>query len=71
MSRKKLRASVRYNHEEKTWECRLFRDGMWHFSKSWPVHEIDESGFGYVHDSILVEIAHMQDIGYEVEVKVW
>lgn len=65
-----MKARIRWDKTDNTWVLELWDKTEWVFSKVWKVIVGDEAHTGdYVHDSILCEIAHLQYIGYKVEVK--
>ena len=64
------RALIGWNDSQKRWVLSLWDDVRreWSFSRSWPLRDMDpETGFGWVNDSILEEIARLQDRGYTVK----
>lgn len=71
--KEKRMAWINWSREENKWILRLLIDGEWSFSKSWGVrsdgyNSITGESCDWVHDSIVCEIAHLQDLGYEVSV---
>lgn len=74
MSKKEKRdAWINWSKDENKWILRLWIDDEWQFSKSWGVeHKGNDETYGnpidFVSDSILCEIAHLQEIGYDVKV---
>ena len=73
MQREKRSAWINWNRTECRWVLRLWIDGEWAFSKSWGTRRdkedpISGESYEWVHDSIVCEIAHLQDLGYEVKV---
>ena len=75
MAKEKRMAWINWSREKQAWVLRLWIDNEWAFSKSWRVMKIGEGeltgdSVDYVHDSIICEIAHLQDLGYEVKVTV-
>ena len=68
----KKQAWINWSREQEAWVLRLWIDDEWAFSKSWSVRNYGEDGDGtevdFVRDNILCEIAHLQDLGYEVKV---
>lgn len=71
MAKEKKMAWFNWSRKDSAWVERLWIDEEWTFSKSFKVRDIDqESDNGWVHDSIMCEIAHLQDLGYEVKVTV-
>lgn len=65
-------ALVSWNQKEHMWELLLRTKGEddWTWSKGWKVKDEDfRSGYAWVFDSILCEIAHLQDMGWKVTVK--
>lgn len=69
---KKKQAWLNWSREQEAWVLRLWIDEEWTFSKSWSVRNYGEDEEGteidFVRDSVLCEIAHLQDLGYEVKV---
>ena len=69
---KKLDAWINWSEANQEWVLRLWNDkDGWVFSKAWPVKNQDENGMGWVHDSVLTEIAYLQDLGYEVKISAY
>ena len=73
MKKKTKQAWINWSEETETWVLRLWIDEKWQFSKSWGVrHDKEDPITGnpndWVHDSIICEIARMQDLGYSVKV---
>lgn len=69
----KKTANINWSAAERKWVLRLWTDGEWRFSKSWKVKgdgtdPVTGESLDWVHDSVLCEIAHLQDLGYEVVV---
>lgn len=68
-------AWINWSEDEHKWVLRLWLDDEWAFSKSWkPIvvghDEMWDEPVEAVHDSIICEIAHLQQLGYEVKVTV-
>lgn len=63
MKTKEMFAMITWDTTEQKWSLELWIDGRWEFSKGWYTKEKD-----WVHDSILLEIAKLQDLGYNVQV---
>lgn len=73
MAKQKKIAWINWSRSENRWILRLWIDDEWAFSKSWGVRSDGEdpitgSSIDWVHDSIVCEIANLQDLGYEVKV---
>ena len=75
MKKKQKQANLNWSVAEKAWVLRLWDDKEenWQFSKSWGVqnegyNDLYGEPIEFVHDSVLCEIAHLQDLGYEVRV---
>lgn len=69
--KKEMKAWINWSEAEKRWVLRLWIDNAWEFSKSWAIKDENENvGIGWVCETILCEIAHLQDLGYEVRVTV-
>lgn len=71
----KRKAWINWSSEQGAWVLRLWIDEEWQFSKSWHVkHEGEDEVCGdpidFVRDTIICEIAHLQELGYEVTVTV-
>ena len=71
--KEKRMAMISWNDEENKWVLRLVIDGEWRVSKTWGVRSdgydpVTGTSSDWVHDSIICEIAHLQDLGYEVSV---
>lgn len=71
--KEKKSAWINWSNQEHKWILRLWIDDEWAFSKSWSVFqvgysEIYDEPIEAIHDSILCEIAHLQDLGYNVKV---
>lgn len=67
------RACINWAEKERRWVLRLWIDEEWVFSKSWSVKsdgvdQLTGAPLDWVHDSILCEIAHLQELGYKVSV---
>lgn len=67
------KAWVNWSTKDRKWVLRLWIDDEWKFSKSWGVKSegtdpITGESVDLIHDSIICEIAHLQDLGYEVTV---
>lgn len=64
-------AWINWSDRQDQWVLRLFDDG-WRFDNAWDVDHQGEDEDGdpidFVSDSILCEIARLQDEGYEVKV---
>ena len=54
------------------WVLELFKDDSWHFSKAWNVEQKEKESYSIdiVNDSIVCEIANLQELGYDVRVSV-
>ena len=64
-------ATITWSRAEKKWILRLWNieTKEWEFSKSWRPKDIDEeTEIGWVADTILIEIAHLQDLGWNVRI---
>lgn len=76
MAKKKvLIANINWSRKENKWILRLADGDKWLFSKSWGIkndgiEQLTGEPIDWVHDSILCEIAHLQDLGYQVTVTV-
>lgn len=75
MAKEKRMAWINWSREKQAWVLRLWIDEQWAFSKSWEVMKIGEDeltgdSIDYVRDSVICEIAHLQDLGYEVKVTI-
>ena len=73
--KEKRQALINWSEKESKWILRLWIENEWTFSRSWAVRRTDEDPItgatnDWVHDSIICEIAHLQDLGYEVKVTV-
>ena len=72
--KKERKAKIEWDNAESKWILWLWIDGKWAFSKSWGVNsEPVENNplirqIDWVSDSIVCEIAHLQDLDYEVSV---
>lgn len=67
------KAIVKWNEKQKMWELLLQAAGEkeWTWSCGWLVKEIDErTGNAWVFDSILCQIAQLQEDGWTVVVKI-
>ena len=67
------RAIIKGNEKQKMWELLLQAAGEkeWTWSCGWLVKEIDErTGNAWVFDSILCQIAQLQEDGWTVVVKI-
>ena len=66
-----MKAWINYSRKDNRWVLRLWIDEEWTFSKAWCCKDEDENtGNAWVCDSVLCEIAHLQDMGYDVKVTV-
>ena len=68
------KALIKWESAHQNWILYLWIDGEWSFSKSWRVEHkgIDETvntSIDFVSDSILCEIANLQNLDYTVEVR--
>ena len=54
------------------WVLELFIDDKWHFSKAWNVEQKKKEchSIDMINDSIICEIAYLQELGYDVRVGV-
>ena len=74
MAKKEMRmANINWSKMENRWVLRLADENGWKFSKAWGVRKEGEDSvtgepLDWVSDSILCEIAHLQDLGYQVTV---
>jgi hypothetical protein len=73
MANAKKEAWINWSAKDKCWVLRLWIDEEWAFSKSWGVRSngtdpITGASVDWVHDSIMCEIAQLQDLGYSVKV---
>lgn len=73
MKKKEKCANINWSREKKAWVLMLWDGEEWAFSKSWGVRSdgedpISGNPIDWVHDSVLCEIAHLQELGYEVTV---
>lgn len=73
MKKNEKKANINWSTKDNRWVLRLWSDDEWVFSKSWGVRKDGENpisgeSLDWVHDSVLCEIAHLQDLGYEVTV---
>lgn len=71
--KEKKYAWINWSSADNKWVLRLMKADGWHFSKSWGVRSdgvdpITGEKIDFVHDSIICEIAHLQDLGYEVKI---
>ena len=71
--KKERKAWINWSKNDNAWILRLLIDDEWEFSKSWGVKSEGEdpitgTPYDWVHDGIVCEIAHLQDLGYEVKV---
>ncbi len=68
------KAWINWSSSENKWVLRLWINGKWEFSKSWSVKHVGEdeitgASIDLVNDSIISEIAHLQnDLHYNVTV---
>lgn len=68
------KAWINWSSSENKWVLRLWINGKWEFSKSWSVKNVGEdeitgASIDLVNDSIISEIAHLQnDLHYNVTV---
>ena len=62
-----MKAQVKFNAERNWWEIQIFTAEGFELSKAYPAKVVSETNTT-VSDAILCEIAHLQDIGYEVTV---
>ena len=66
------KAWINWSREEQKWILRLWIDEEWEFSKSWSVRsdgeDMNGNSIDWVHDGIVCEIAHLQNLDYEVRV---
>lgn len=68
------KAWINWSSSENKWVLRLWINGKWEFSKSWSVKHVGEDeitgvSIDLVNDSIISEIAHLQnDLHYNVTV---
>lgn len=68
------KALINWSSSENKWVLRLWINGKWEFSKSWSVKHVGEdeitgASIDLVNDSIISEIAHLQnDLHYNVTV---
>lgn len=68
------KAWINWSSNENKWVLRLWINGKWEFSKSWSVKNVGEdeitgASIDLVNDSIISEIAHLQnDLHYNVTV---
>ena len=68
------KALINWSSSENKWVLRLWINGKWEFSKSWSVKHVGEDeitgvSIDLVNDSIISEIAHLQnDLHYNVTV---
>lgn len=68
------KAWINWSSSENKWVLRLWINGKWEFSKSWYVKHVGEdeitgASIDLVNDSIISEIAHLQnDLHYNVTV---
>lgn len=63
---KNKRAMITWSRAENQWVLRLETDDGWEFSKAWYTKEPDQYDVGWVHESIILEIANLQELGYYV-----
>ena len=73
MSKEKRKAWINWSSKEYKWILRLWINDKWTFSKSWGVRSsgvdnLSGDSIDWVHDSIICEIAHLQELGYDVSV---
>lgn len=73
MAKETKAAWLNWSEVESRWVLRLWIDNEWAFSKSWGVrHDGEDPVTGspndWVHDSVICELAHLQDLGYEVKI---
>ena len=68
-------ARIIYYRNEEKWILRLWNEenSYWAFLKSWEIKKGDDDPItgdtmDYVNDDVLREIAHMQNLGYKVQV---
>lgn len=66
----KMKAWINWSEKEQRWILSLWIDNEWVFSKSWKVKDEDYNGNGWVHETIICEIANLQNLGYDVKVTV-
>lgn len=66
----KMKALINWSEKEQRWILSLWIDNEWVFSKSWKTRDPDYNGNGLVSDSIICEIANLQNLGYDVTVTV-
>lgn len=65
---KQKKAMITWNKPNNQWWLRLETKDGWEFSKAWNVKDQDDNGMAWVHDSIICEIAQLQELGYSVQV---
>lgn len=70
----KRKALIKWESAHRNWVLYLWVDGEWSFSKAWRVEhkgidEISNASIDFINDSILCEIAKLQNLNYTVEVR--
>lgn len=63
-------ARVTWSRKDKRWVLYLWDEESesWEFSKSWKIKDENMNGDGWVSDTILCDIAEMQNWGYDVRI---
>ena len=60
-------AWLKWSGKDEKWILRLWIDNEWQFSKSWSVRDVnDDTGLGYVNESILCELKNLSALGYTI-----
>lgn len=62
-----MKAWLNWRKTDETWVLRVCSDDEWKVVKTWERKDVDEeSDLGWIHESLLTEIADLQVLGFEV-----